>query len=48
VMNAWLKSPKILRVFGCSEHRRNGGIKTAVTGLQEDLDKADGMGLYLG
>ena len=37
MMNAWLKSPKILRVFGCSEHLRKSGIKTAFMGLQKDL-----------
>jgi len=32
VMNAWLTSPKILRVFGCSEHLKKNGTKTVFMG----------------
>ena len=31
-----IEKSKILRVFGCSEHLREIGIKTAFMGLQKD------------
>jgi len=37
VMNAWLESPKILRVFEYLEHLKKGSTRTVFKGLQKGL-----------